>query len=525
MSIDPNIFNSPGSIPGVVGALADLDRRVSAMESARTYIGSGTISGGPGGQIVGSSITANEINTGSLSAGSILANFLSTGGLEIGTYPAARIQITTSGIYAFSSGMTEKLGFDIATGALRVAGAITAQSNSAVPVTYVTSGNIVSGTIITIDPGGMLQTAASASPNGRVVLDNAGLRTYNPSGVLTTQIDNLGAQITAGTFTGTTFRSNASVTRTTGTGVYMDDQGLRLLNSNVVKVVLDNNGSASFSGTLSGATGSFSGSLTGSTGTFGGVTLNASGLSASQFSIDSSGNATFSGTLSAASGSFSGNITGGNITGVVIRAVNLAMSQTSTVTGMLLWNDSGNTYVAGAVGNYTISGGNTSAMICNNPSGNGRAEVNVSGFNDGSYGFNNVAVKAWNGVFGMLTKVVYNGNGGSDFAFNTSDKSLKKNIRMMKKGEGMEIVRGLSGRKFIWKDTGQPDYGILAQEVQAVAPDAVTEIEYMEEDPENRGETVKKSRLGVQPLTLIGILVEAVRDMDDRLAAIEKAKK
>lgn len=202
MSIDPTLF-SGGDVSGIISSLSDLDRRVTAMESARTYIGASTISGGAGGQIVANSVTAAEILTGSLTASSILTTFLSTGGLVVGTAPSPRIQITTSGIYAYSADVgglpVEKLGFDIATGSMRIAGAITAQSNSAVPITYVTSGNIVSGTIITIDPGGMLQTAASYVPNGRVVLDNAGLRTYNTSGNLTTNINNFGATITAGT--------------------------------------------------------------------------------------------------------------------------------------------------------------------------------------------------------------------------------------------------------------------------------------------------------------------------------------
>lgn len=53
----------------------------------------------------------------------------------------------------------------------------------------------------------------------------------------------------------------------------------------------------------------------------------------------------------------------------------------------------------------------------------------------------------------------------------TSDFNLKTNI---KKSEGLKIVRHLRGVKFNWLESGAMSYGVIAQEVEAVMPSAVT---------------------------------------------------
>jgi len=68
---------------------------------------------------------------------------------------------------------------------------------------------------------------------------------------------------------------------------------------------------------------------------------------------------------------------------------------------------------------------------------------------------------------------------GNIIANPSSDIRMKENITRIKDTEG--ILSGISGYHFKWKDEGQTlsengyDYGVVAQEVEKVMPDAVTE--------------------------------------------------
>jgi hypothetical protein len=54
--------------------------------------------------------------------------------------------------------------------------------------------------------------------------------------------------------------------------------------------------------------------------------------------------------------------------------------------------------------------------------------------------------------------------------FYSSDRRLKYNIQEMK---GLETILRLRGVKFQWKDDGRPEIGLIAQEVEQVAPELV----------------------------------------------------
>ena len=54
--------------------------------------------------------------------------------------------------------------------------------------------------------------------------------------------------------------------------------------------------------------------------------------------------------------------------------------------------------------------------------------------------------------------------------FHASDKRLKENIKPI---EGLGILAKLRGVSFNWKKDGTPSAGVIAQEVEAVMPQAV----------------------------------------------------
>jgi hypothetical protein len=82
----------------------------------------------------------------------------------------------------------------------------------------------------------------------------------------------------------------------------------------------------------------------------------------------------------------------------------------------------------------------------------------------------------------------------------TSDRRLKKDIVTV---NGLDTILKLRGVKFNWRSDGSPEYGTIAQEVEAVLPDLVI--------------TDKKSGYkGVKYIGLIAPLIEATKDLNNK---------
>ena len=68
-------------------------------------------------------------------------------------------------------------------------------------------------------------------------------------------------------------------------------------------------------------------------------------------------------------------------------------------------------------------------------------------------------------------------------------------------GKALDILNKLKVVEFDWKDTGQHDIGLIAEEVHKIFPEAVW---------------YKDGRIeGLKPLTLIALLVEAVKEIQN----------
>jgi hypothetical protein len=88
-----------------------------------------------------------------------------------------------------------------------------------------------------------------------------------------------------------------------------------------------------------------------------------------------------------------------------------------------------------------------------------------------------------------------------------SDARLKTNIRSITDYE--TVLSAVNGVYYRWKEGGEPDVGLLAQEVAAVLPEAVT--------------TNQHGFLGVAYHKLVPVLIEAVKNLQDRVASLEAA--
>ena len=89
-----------------------------------------------------------------------------------------------------------------------------------------------------------------------------------------------------------------------------------------------------------------------------------------------------------------------------------------------------------------------------------------------------------------------------------SDASLKKDIRPLT--DSTNKLLQLHGVTYNWKNGGNEDVGLIAQDVQKVFPQLVrTDQQYMRVDYEK----------------LVAPLIESVREMDARIKQLEAANK
>lgn len=94
--------------------------------------------------------------------------------------------------------------------------------------------------------------------------------------------------------------------------------------------------------------------------------------------------------------------------------------------------------------------------------------------------------------------------------FYTSDRNFKKNIELIESKRALEIAMKLRGRTFEWKFSGESDVGFVAQEVQEIIPELVSEV------GEGEGR-----HLAVKYGNVVAIAIEAIKFQQSE---IEKLK-
>lgn len=120
--------------------------------------------------------------------------------------------------------------------------------------------------------------------------------------------------------------------------------------------------------------------------------------------------------------------------------------------------------------------------------------------------FDNVTSGSLTTVNTSSTKLTFNPStgdftaGGNVTAY--SDAQLKSDVRTIE--DALEVVRALRGVRFVKE--GRPGIGVIAQEVEQHVPEVVIEGEY------------KSVAYG----NLVGLLIEAVKALDAKVAALEK---
>ena len=90
----------------------------------------------------------------------------------------------------------------------------------------------------------------------------------------------------------------------------------------------------------------------------------------------------------------------------------------------------------------------------------------------------------------------------------TSDRRYKENITAFAEYE--TVLSNIRGVRFNWRDTGAADVGLIAQEVDAVLPEAVVQD--------------TTGRFQVSYMKLVPVLVEAVKSLQARVSTLEAGK-
>ena len=90
-----------------------------------------------------------------------------------------------------------------------------------------------------------------------------------------------------------------------------------------------------------------------------------------------------------------------------------------------------------------------------------------------------------------------------------SDMRLKEDIEVAE--PGLNEIAKLEPKTFTWKSTGEKDFGLIAQEVQEVIPDAVVVMP----DGDN---------LGIRPMALISTLINSVKELKAELDELKAAQ-
>lgn len=133
------------------------------------------------------------------------------------------------------------------------------------------------------------------------------------------------------------------------------------------------------------------------------------------------------------------------------------------------------------------------------PNGNVDAPINVGGTDqvkDAGLALNALAVFGESSMTGNVTAAGF---------FHSSDARLKTNIRPI---GGLDLVSKLRGVSFEWKGDGSASAGVIAQEVEAVLPEAVR--------------TDAQGMKSVDYAALIAPIIQAINEQQEEIELLKR---
>lgn len=95
----------------------------------------------------------------------------------------------------------------------------------------------------------------------------------------------------------------------------------------------------------------------------------------------------------------------------------------------------------------------------------------------------------------------------------TSDRRFKEDISTI--SGSLDLIQQLRGVDFTWKGSKKHAKGFIAQEVQEVCPDLVEEVQDLD----------NQEKLTLDPIGIIGLLLEAVKELNNKVIYLEQQNK
>jgi hypothetical protein len=198
-----------------------------------------------------------------------------------------------------------------------------------------------------------------------------------------------------------------------------------------------------------------------------------------------------------------------SVTGVSTTATNLA----GGTAGAIPYQSSAgvtNFIGIGSVNTVLTSNGSTATWVATQPGATIADDTTTNAtyypvFSTGTSGaFSQATISSskltWNPSTGQMTMVDIN---------TTSDIAAKDNINQIE--DPLEILKKIAGFSFNWRDTGAKSYGVIAQYIEQILPELVSED--------------SKGLKAVKYLPLIAILIESVKKLSTEIDEIRKAGK
>ena len=245
------------------------------------------------------------------------------------------------------------------------------------------------------------------------------------------------------------------------------------------------------------------------------ITANTSGIT-----FNLAGNTGSSGQVLASNGSgglYWANSAGGDLV--------VTFSNTATFSGNTIFNSNaefnGIMYINGVSANgslgtagqvLTSNGSDTYWSTVSSGSNGTSIALNANTTDTSTYYFpmSNASSGTWsNGVVtntglyfvpatGTLSATIFN---------SLSDLEYKTDVSII--NNSVDILKQINGVSFKWKETGHKSYGVIAQEVEKILPEIVD---------------INNDVKSVNYQALIGFLIEAVKELSDRIEKLENAK-
>lgn len=412
-------------------------------------------------------------------------------------------------------------GLNVGSGQLRVTGGnVTMSGQLTVSQATTLSTTLTVSSNVTFQGGFSLTGSGATSLGGTLSVTGATTLAYNGLNVGSGQLNCTGGNVTmsgALTVSGACSTGNKTVNGTmnvTGAttlaanGLNVGSGQLQVTGGNVTAA-----GNITASGSLNSASLSTN-AISSTTINTNGNTITAGPVNCGAISsttINTNGNTLTCGTISSGAINTNGNsLTSGSIsTGSIgcgaITSTSINTQGNAVSCGTLTTN--GNTLTCGSLNSGNISSSGTIASSGAMTISNTSPTLNM---NDTDFG--QFAVHCNSGQIGFLRT---NGNwgcyidnsGNFTAAGNVtaySDQRLKKDVRNI--DGALELVAHLRGVRYTRIDTEEPGVGVIAQEVQKVFPELV----------QDNGGT-----LSVAYGNLVGVLIEAVKELETRLKLVE----